>query len=212
MFMLNKSRPWLSLIAHLHETCLCWARAACSKPCCSHLRPSTPCCVRKGPDGPRAAGPDSTRASAGFACSCRTSRTQTRTADRPPEPAEGPASSLYKPARASKTHRSWEHHQLTASVYKIHLYFPSIKVTTILFQRIMTEEGFREECKQVYLNSIFQGSGQQKESRRMLETLLSEQRESVLQCCLPPAVFTEVIAEERRHLHVMLWPSTHRSS
>ncbi len=93
----------LSLISHLHETCLCWARAACSKPCCSHLRPSTPCCVRKGPDGPRSAGPDPTRASAGFACSCRTSRTQTRTADRPPEPAEGPASSLYRPDRASKT-------------------------------------------------------------------------------------------------------------
>ncbi len=145
--MLNTSRPWLSLISHLHETCLCWARAACSKPCCSHLRPSTPCCVRKGPDGPRSGGADPTRASAGFSCSCRTSRTQTRTADRPPEPAEGPASSLYTPDGASKTHRSWEYHQLRASVYQIRLYFPSINVITFLFQQIMTEEGFREELR-----------------------------------------------------------------
>ncbi len=62
------------------------------------------------------------------------------------------------------------------SISSLRLSFPSREITTISFQQIVTEE----EYKQVYLNSIFQGSSQQKESRRMLETLLSEQRERVL--------------------------------
>lgn len=193
-------------VSYLH-----WAvPAECPGPCCSRLRPSKPCCAGTGPGGLPSGGPDPTRASAGFVCKCRTSQTQTRTVDRWPEPAEGPASSLYKPDHVCKTNRSYENltwqkqggRQFILSVYK--------------WSQWSCLSRFREEHKHVlqtlYLNSIFQGSSQQKESRGMLEALFSEQRESVLHSCFPPAIFTEVIAEERSHLRILLRPSTHRSS
>lgn len=59
---------------------------------------------------------------------------------------------------------------------------------------------------QPHLHSIFQGACQKEEGDRVQEALLPQQREGVLQGRPPPAVLTEVVAEERRHLHVLLGP------
>lgn len=40
----------------------------------------------------------------------------------------------------------------------------------------------------------------------MLEPLLSQQRKGIFQCCFPPSVFAEVVAEEVCHFGVLLRP------
>lgn len=40
----------------------------------------------------------------------------------------------------------------------------------------------------------------------MLEPLLSQQRKRIFQCCFPPPVLTEVVAEEFCHFGILLRP------
>lgn len=56
------------------------------------------------------------------------------------------------------------------------------------------------------LHGIFEGASEKEKSRRMLESLFSQQREGILQCCFPPPVLVEVVVEKLCHFDILLRP------
>lgn len=85
-------------------------------------------------------------------------------------------------------------------------FFSGCEVATQLNEQNLVRSILSCQCS-TCLHSVFEGTGEKEKSSRMLESLFSQQREGVLQCCFPPPVLAEVVVEKLCHFDVLLRPA-----